>query len=54
MGEFAVNIVDVWAQHPTNRFLAEPFFDSLKRWTGQDFQEVPLELTVERLSIERQ
>ncbi|HWR87593.1 MAG TPA: amidohydrolase family protein [Acidiferrobacterales bacterium] len=41
-----MNVIDVWAQHPTKRFLAEPFFDSLKKWTGQDFQEVPLELTV--------
>ena len=38
--------IDVWAQHPTKRFLAEPFFDSLKKWAGQDILEVPLEFTV--------
>jgi hypothetical protein len=26
-------IIDAWAQHPTRRFLAEPMFDSLRRWT---------------------
>ncbi len=41
-----MNVVDVWAQHPTRRFRAEPFFDSLKRWTGENLQEVPLEYTV--------
>jgi predicted TIM-barrel fold metal-dependent hydrolase len=44
-----VKIIDVWAQHPTERFLAEPFLATLKRWTGQDFQEVPMELTVEAM-----
>lgn len=39
-------IIDVWAQHPTERFLAEPFLDTLKRWMGQDFKEVPLEWTL--------
>lgn len=40
-----MTVIDVWAQHPTKRFAAEPFFDSLRRWTGQDFQEVPAEFT---------
>lgn len=41
-----MNIVDAWAQHPTKRFLAAPFFDSLKRWTGQALDDVPLDLTI--------
>lgn len=41
-----MNVIDVWAQQPTRRFLAEPFFDSLKKWIGQDIQEIPLEFTV--------
>ena len=41
-----MSVVDVWAQHPTRRFLAEPFFDSLKRWTGENLQDIPLEYTV--------
>jgi predicted TIM-barrel fold metal-dependent hydrolase len=41
-----MDVVDVWAQHPTRRFLAEPFFDSLKRWTGENIQDIPLEYTV--------
>ena len=40
-----MKVVDAWAQHPTERFLSEPFFDSLKRWTGKDFQQIPLEAT---------
>ena len=40
-------IVDVWMQHPTRRFLEQPFFESLRRWTRQDaIPEVPLSLTV--------
>jgi uncharacterized protein len=26
-------IIDAWAQHPTRRHLADPMFDSLRRWT---------------------
>lgn len=28
--------VDVWAQQPTERFMAQPWLDTLLRWTGQD------------------
>ncbi len=35
-----MQIIDVWAQHPTVRFLQEPFFDSLKRWAGQNFSDI--------------
>jgi predicted TIM-barrel fold metal-dependent hydrolase len=27
-----LRIIDAWAQHPTQRFLAEPMFESLRRW----------------------
>src|SRR5690349_18750734 len=30
-------IIDAWMQHPTPRFMAQPWLDSLKRWTGNDF-----------------
>jgi len=42
-----MNVTDVWAQHPTKRFLAQPFFDSLKRWTGLNDDEVQITSTVE-------
>lgn len=42
----SVTVIDVWVQHPTKRFLAEPFFDSLKKWTGQNLEELPLEFTL--------
>lgn len=39
-------IIDVWMQHPTQLFLQQPFFDSLKRWQGQQIPEnIPLALT---------
>lgn len=40
-----MHVIDVWVQHPTERFLAEPYFESLRRWTGQTLQAIPLELT---------
>ena len=39
-----MNVIDVWAQQPNRHFLAQPYFDSLKKWTGQDFKEIPLEI----------
>lgn len=41
-------IVDVWMQHPTQRFLSQPIFESLRRWTrqGDEIPEVPLAATV--------
>jgi uncharacterized protein len=44
-----VQIIDAWAQHPTRRFLDQPFLDTLKRWTRRDFQEMPLEATVQAM-----
>lgn len=40
-----MHVIDVRAQHPTERFLAQPYFESLNRWTGQSLQSMPLELT---------
>jgi hypothetical protein len=28
----AVEIIDAWMQHPSAEFLADPVFDSLRRW----------------------
>jgi hypothetical protein len=28
-------VIDVWMQHPTQRFLRHEMFESLRRWTGQ-------------------
>lgn len=30
------DIIDAWAQVPTERFVAQPWLDTLLRWTGQD------------------
>jgi predicted TIM-barrel fold metal-dependent hydrolase len=39
--------VDVWMQHPTRRFLEQPFFESLHRWTRQGpVSEIPLSATI--------
>jgi predicted TIM-barrel fold metal-dependent hydrolase len=41
-------IVDVWMQHPTQRFLQHEMFEPLRRWTGalEADQELPLAATV--------
>ncbi len=41
-------IIDAWAQHPTQQFLSDPIFDSLKRWTGQTgpIPKIPIEATL--------
>lgn len=44
MREVVLKVIDVWAQQPNPTFLAQPFFDSLKQWTGEDVPDVPLEL----------
>lgn len=44
-----MRVIDVWAQHPTKRFVSEPFFESLKKWTRQNFTEVPVEYTVDAM-----
>lgn len=41
-----MTVVDAWAQHPTKRFLDQPFLATLRRWTGQDFEEVSVEATL--------
>ena len=40
--------IDVWMQHPTLKFISQPMFDSLRRWTGADElkEEVPVEWTI--------
>lgn len=47
--ESYLSVIDVWAQHPTKTFLAQPYFDSLKKWTGNDFDEVPLEFLLQTM-----
>ncbi len=43
-------IIDVWMQHPTQRFLEQPFFDSLRRWARQDsIPDIPLSATIESM-----
>lgn len=43
-----MDVIDVWMQHPTRRFLEQPFFDSLRRWTREGFipEDVPLSTTI--------
>jgi len=42
-----MTLVDVWMQHPTARFLAQPMFESLRRWTGQSLAgDLPLAATL--------
>jgi hypothetical protein len=41
-------IIDAWMQHPSAEFLADPMFESLRRWTRGQLAggEVPVEATV--------
>jgi predicted TIM-barrel fold metal-dependent hydrolase len=40
--------IDAWMQHPTPRFLAQPFFGTVRRWTGtlDQIPEIPIETTI--------
>ncbi len=41
-------IIDAWIQHPTPRMLADPIFESLRRWTKSAIPHdgVPLYLQI--------
>jgi len=43
-----VEIIDAWMQHPSAEFLADPMFESLRRWARGSLRggEVPLAATV--------
>lgn len=43
-----MTVIDVWAQHPTLRFIQHEMFASLRRWTGADLltEELPVDLTI--------
>ena len=42
-----MTIIDAWMQHPTQRFIEQPMFAPLLRWTKQTrVPEVPVEATV--------
>lgn len=40
-------IIDVWAQHPTQRFINDPVFDSLKRWAAASGAPIPDHIPIE-------
>ncbi len=40
--------IDVWMQHPTPRFLAQPLLDPIKHWVG-GIPERPIEKTIEAM-----
>lgn len=44
-------IIDAWSQHPTVRHLADPMFDSLRRWTNipAPATEVPVQATLDAM-----
>ena len=41
--------IDVWAQQPNPTFLSQPFFDSLKKWTGMDVEDIPVEFLLQSM-----
>jgi len=36
-----MSIIDVWAQIPNQRFMTEPWLESLMRWTGEEGERKP-------------
>ena len=46
--DHTAEVVDVWMQHPTARFLTHPMFESLRRWSGGALgtDETPLAATI--------
>jgi predicted TIM-barrel fold metal-dependent hydrolase len=44
-----VDIVDVWSQHVTERFVGQPWLATLARWMRRTFAEEPLSSTVEAM-----
>ncbi len=44
-------VIDAWMQHPTPEFLAQPIFESLRRWTRSEAppSELPLEATLQSM-----
>ncbi len=45
-------VIDAWMQHPTQRFLAQPYFASLRRWLGEPGipqDELPITATLASL-----
>lgn len=51
MVQAAVVTIDVWMQHPTQRFMSHDMLASLRRWTGDAIpqSEIPIAATVEAL-----
>jgi predicted TIM-barrel fold metal-dependent hydrolase len=41
--------IDVWAQQPNKTFLSQPYFDSLRKWTGQALEDIPLDFLLQRM-----
>ena len=42
--------IDAWMQHPNRRFLADPMFDSLRRWSHDNFPaEVSTQWTLDQM-----
>ena len=45
-----MRIVDAWAQHPNQTFVAQPWLRTLLRWTQQeDFQALPVSATLDAM-----
>ena len=46
----SANIIDVWMQPPTRRFLEQPFLESVRRWARMDsIPEIPMSVMVDSM-----
>jgi len=48
-----MTIIDVWAQVPTTRFMAEPWLESLLRWTGEEGERKPVSVAQTLAEMDR-
>lgn len=46
-----MTVIDVWMQHPTPEFLAQPMFATLRRWMGitEIPKQIPIEMTLDAM-----
>lgn len=52
LGAMNENIIDVWMQPPTRRFLEQPFLESVRRWARMDsIPDIPTSVMVESMDV---
>lgn len=45
-----MDVIDVWVQQPTQLFLEQPYLETLKRWTREDYGDLSLDRLLETMA----